>query len=149
MMMIVMMIMLNCRWGMCVCCLSFADVMSYMGDRKSSKGPIPHAKKMLRNLMVDLHYYYCYSLLLLFLLLYCYCHCHTLPVSSPPLSSTFSHLCLFFLLSPLSSPTLCLFIHPFHFIHTQVAPVGLRDEVYMQICKQTTGNPKPSSTIKG
>eukprot|EP00808_Paulinella_micropora_P026680 g54161.t1 len=60
---------------------SFKNVMSYMGDRKSSKGPIDHAKKMLRNLMV--------------------------------------------------------------------APVGLRDEVYMQLCKQTTGNPKPSSTVKG
>jgi hypothetical protein len=52
-----------------------------MGDRKSSKGPIDHAKKMLRNLMI--------------------------------------------------------------------APVGLRDEVYMQLCKQTTGNPKPSSVVKG
>jgi len=52
-----------------------------MGDRKSSKKPIEHAKKMLRNLMV--------------------------------------------------------------------APVGLRDEVYMQICKQTTNNPKPASSVRG
>jgi hypothetical protein len=60
---------------------AFKNVMSYMGDRKSSKQPIDHAKKMLRNLMV--------------------------------------------------------------------APVGLRDEVYMQICKQTTNNPKPQSTVRG
>eukprot|EP00456_Euglypha_rotunda_P068051 TRINITY_DN591_c0_g1_i7.p1 TRINITY_DN591_c0_g1~~TRINITY_DN591_c0_g1_i7.p1 ORF type:complete len:814 (-),score=159.41 TRINITY_DN591_c0_g1_i7:107-2548(-) len=60
---------------------AFKNVMSYMGDRKSSKGPIDHAKKMLRNLMVS--------------------------------------------------------------------PVGLRDEVYMQICKQTTNNPKPASSVKG
>lgn len=55
--------------------------MSYMGDRKSSKPPIEHAKKLLRNLML--------------------------------------------------------------------APAGLRDEAFMQICKQTTANPKPESTTKG
>lgn len=60
---------------------TFKNIMSYMGDRSSSKPPIEHAKKMLRNLMI--------------------------------------------------------------------APSGLRDEAYMQICKQTNGNPKQESTIKG
>lgn len=60
---------------------AFKNVMSYMGDRKSSKSPIEHAKKMIRNLMQ--------------------------------------------------------------------APAALRDEVYMQLCKQTTDNPKDASTIKG
>lgn len=60
---------------------TFKNIMSYMGDRSSSKPPIEHAKKMLRNLMI--------------------------------------------------------------------APSGLRDEAYMQICKQTNGNPKTESTIKG
>ena len=60
---------------------TFKNIMSYMGDRKSSKPPIEHAKKMLRNLMI--------------------------------------------------------------------APSGLRDEAYMQICKQTTANPSHDSTIKG
>ena len=50
------------------------DLMSYMGDRKSSKGPMEHVKKMTRNLML--------------------------------------------------------------------APAGLRDEAYMQLCKQTNKNPK-------
>lgn len=60
---------------------SFKNVMSYMGDRKSSKPPLDHAKKMLRNLMQQ--------------------------------------------------------------------PSTLRDEVYMQLCKQTTQNPRIASTIKG
>jgi len=60
---------------------SFKNVMSYMGDRSTSKGPMDHAKKMLRNLLV--------------------------------------------------------------------APSGLRDEVYIQIAKQTNGNPRESATIKG
>jgi hypothetical protein len=60
---------------------AFKNVMSYMGDRSSSKGPIEHAKKMIRNLMV--------------------------------------------------------------------APSGLRDEVYVQIAKQLTKNPKVDSTVKG
>ena len=60
---------------------TFKNIMSYMGDRKSSKPPIEHAKKMLRNLMI--------------------------------------------------------------------APSGLRDEAYMQICKQTTANPSHESAIKG
>mmetsp|Transcript_11327 Transcript_11327/g.21550 ORF Transcript_11327/g.21550 Transcript_11327/m.21550 type:complete len:752 (-) Transcript_11327:204-2459(-) len=60
---------------------AFKNVMSYMGDRKSSKSPIEHAKKMIRNLMQ--------------------------------------------------------------------APAALRDEVYMQLCKQTTNNPRDSSIIKG
>jgi hypothetical protein len=55
--------------------------MSYMGDRKSSKPPVDHAKKLLRELMQQ--------------------------------------------------------------------PSTLRDEVYMQLCKQTTQNPKIASTIKG
>jgi hypothetical protein len=60
---------------------SFKNVMSYMGDRKSSKPPVDHAKKLLRELMQQ--------------------------------------------------------------------PSTLRDEVYMQLCKQTTQNPKIASTIKG
>jgi len=60
---------------------AFRNVMSYMGDRSSSKPPIDHAKKMIRNLMIS--------------------------------------------------------------------PSGLRDEVYMQIAKQTNKNPKPDNTIKG
>lgn len=60
---------------------SFKNVMSYMGDRKSSKQPLDHAKKLLRNIMV--------------------------------------------------------------------LPIGIRDELYMQICKQTTQNPRPNSAIKG
>jgi hypothetical protein len=60
---------------------SFKNVMSYMGDRKSSKLPVDHAKKLLRELMQQ--------------------------------------------------------------------PSTLRDEVYMQLCKQTTQNPKPASAIKG
>lgn len=60
---------------------SFKNVMSYMGDRKSSKLPLDHAKKMLKNLMSQ--------------------------------------------------------------------PSTLRDEVYMQLCKQTTDNPRVASTIKG
>lgn len=60
---------------------AFRNVMSYMGDRSSSKPPIDHAKKMIRNLMIQ--------------------------------------------------------------------PSGLRDEVYMQIAKQTNKNPKPDNTVKG
>lgn len=60
---------------------TFKNIMSYMGDRKSSKGPVEHAKKLLRNLMI--------------------------------------------------------------------APGGLRDEVYMQLIKQTTDNPRPQSAVKG
>jgi hypothetical protein len=60
---------------------AFKNVMSYMGDRKSSKKPIDHAKKMLSNLMS--------------------------------------------------------------------APSGLRDEVFMQLCKQTSQNPRLESTIRG
>lgn len=30
-----------------------------------------------------------------------------------------------------------------------IAPVGLRDELYMQLCKQTNMNPTPQSTVKG
>lgn len=63
------------------CIQAFKNIMSYMGDRSSSKGPIQHAKKMLRNLMI--------------------------------------------------------------------APAGLRDEVLVQICKQTNNNPRIESTIKG
>jgi len=33
--------------------------------------------------------------------------------------------------------------------YLMAAPSGLRDEAYMQVCKQTTGNPKMESTIKG
>ena len=60
---------------------AFRNVMSYMGDRSSSKPPIDHAKKMIRNLMIS--------------------------------------------------------------------PSGLRDEVYMQIAKQTNKNPKTDNAIKG
>ncbi len=63
------------------CIQAFKNVVSYMGDRNSSKAPIEHAKKMLRNLMI--------------------------------------------------------------------APSGLRDEVYVQICKQTNKNPRLESTVKG
>lgn len=59
----------------------FKNIMSYMGDRKSSKQPVGHVKKMLGNLMQS--------------------------------------------------------------------PAGLRDEAYMQLCKQTTENPRPPSTTKG
>ena len=60
---------------------SFKNVMSYMGDRKSSKPALEHAKKLVRNIMV--------------------------------------------------------------------LPIGIRDELYMQICKQTTQNPRIASAIKG
>jgi hypothetical protein len=60
---------------------TFKNIMSYMGDRKSSKPPLEHAKKMLRNLMI--------------------------------------------------------------------APSGLRDEAFMQLCKQTTNNPNADSTTRG
>jgi len=60
---------------------TFKNIMSYMGDRKSSKPPLEHAKKMLRNLMI--------------------------------------------------------------------APSGLRDEAFMQLCKQTTNNPTADSTARG
>lgn len=61
---------------------AFKNVMSYMGDRKStSKSDIDHARKLLRNLMQS--------------------------------------------------------------------PVGLRDELYLMLIKQTTKNPRVSSEIKG
>lgn len=60
---------------------SFKNIMSFMGDRSSSKGPLDHAKKILRNLML--------------------------------------------------------------------APASLRDEAYMQLCKQTTENPSATSCQKG
>jgi len=60
---------------------AFKNVMSYMGDRKSSKAPMEHAIKLLRNVMAS--------------------------------------------------------------------PAGLRDEVFLQLCKQTTDNPRDSSTLLG
>lgn len=34
------------------CVQLFKNIMSYMGDRSSSKGPVEHAKKIIRNIMV-------------------------------------------------------------------------------------------------
>lgn len=63
------------------CIQNFKNIMSYMGDRSSSKGMIDHAKKMIRNLMI--------------------------------------------------------------------APAGLRDEAYIQLCKQTNNHPKVENCTKG
>lgn len=60
---------------------TFKNIMSYMGDRESSKDQIGHVKKLMRNVMLS--------------------------------------------------------------------PAGLRDEVYLQICKQVTKNPKEKSTLLG
>eukprot|EP01006_Ploeotia_vitrea_P027799 TRINITY_DN60566_c0_g1_i2.p1 TRINITY_DN60566_c0_g1~~TRINITY_DN60566_c0_g1_i2.p1 ORF type:complete len:674 (+),score=448.69 TRINITY_DN60566_c0_g1_i2:161-2182(+) len=60
---------------------SFKNIMSYMGDRKSSKSEIEHVTKLLRSAMTS--------------------------------------------------------------------PAGLRDEIYLQLCKQTRKNPRVESTVKG